>query len=151
MMDSHSWERRGYVVDTDPARLDLDVIHGFLEHAYWARGIPRAVVERSISHSLNFGLYEPGGGQCGFARVVTDWAVAALLCDVFVLSEHRGRGLGAWLVETVLAHPQLQGLRRWTLVTADAHALYSRFGFAPLADPSLHMSIERSPDELWGR
>jgi GNAT superfamily N-acetyltransferase len=149
LTDSYLWRRGEYVIDTDTARLDRDCIHGFLERAYWARGIPRAVVERSLDHSLNFGLYAPDDRQCGFARVVTDRAVIAVLCDVFVVPEHRGRGLGAWLVATSLAHPQLQGLRRWTLATADAHALYARFGFRPLADPSLHMSIEHSPDQLW--
>jgi GNAT superfamily N-acetyltransferase len=128
----------GYEISTDPARLDLDVIHGFLRETYWAKGTTRATVERSIANSIPFGLYAPDGAQAGFARVVTDRAVFAYLGDVFVLPEHRGRGLGVWLVETVLAHPDLQGLRRFHLATADAHGLYARFGFRP-SDPARMM------------
>lgn len=147
----YSRSRDGYVITTDPARLDLDVVHRFLRDAYWATGIPRDVLARAIRHSLPFGLYAPGGEQCGFARVLTDRAIAALLADVFVLPEHRGRGLGAWLVGCVLAHPDLQGLRRWSLATADAHGLYERFGFTTLANPEAHMAIERTPGDLWDR
>lgn len=140
----------GYTVSTDPARLDLDVIHGFLRTAYWSAGIPRAVVERAVAHSLCFGLYTGAGDQCGFARVVTDRAVFAHLADVFVLPGHRGQGLGAWLIERVLAHPELQGLRRWTLGTRDAHELYARFGFVSTRRSDARMEIDRSPHELWG-
>ena len=146
-----SWSRNGYEISTERARLDLDVVHGFLRESYWAAGIPRAVLERALEHSVCFGLYDPEGGQCGFARVVTDRATAALLCDVFVLAGHRGRGLGKWLVECALAHPELGHLRRWSLVTLDAHGVYERFGFAPLEHPTQHMVIERSPSELWPR
>jgi GNAT superfamily N-acetyltransferase len=132
----------GYEISTDPARLDLDVIHGFLATAYWSPGVPRATVERAIAHSLPFGLYAPGGAQAGFARVVSDRTTFAYLADVFVLPEHRGRGLGVRLVETILAHPELQGLRRWHLATADAHELYRRFGFATPADPGRFMNLE---------
>jgi GNAT superfamily N-acetyltransferase len=128
----------GYDISTDPERLDLDAIHGFLHTAYWSPGVTRDVVERSIAHSLPFGLYAPGGTQAGFARVVTDRSVFAYLGDVFVLPDHRGRGLGVWLVETVLAHPDLQGLRRFHLATWDAHSLYERFGFRA-SDPSRMM------------
>jgi GNAT superfamily N-acetyltransferase len=89
--------------------------------------------------------------KCGFARVVTDRATAAVLCDVFVIADHRGRGLGNWSVECALAHPELQGLRRWSLVTLDAHGLYEGFGFAPLEDPTGHMVIEPGPSEVWPR
>ena len=140
----------GYEISTDPARLDLDVIHGFLRTAYWSPGVPREVVERSLAHSLCFGLYAPDGRQAGFARAVTDRAVFAYLGDVFVLPEHRGHGLGVWLMQTVLEHPDLQGLRRISLATADAHGLYARFGFAAPARPEVHMVVEREPDELWG-
>jgi GNAT superfamily N-acetyltransferase len=123
----------GYEISTDPARLDLDLIHRFLSReAYWSPGVPRDVVERALANSLCFGLFAPGGAQAGFARAVTDRATFAYLADVFVLPEHRGRGLGVWLVETVLAHPDLQGLRRIELATVDAHGLYERFGFEPL-------------------
>ncbi len=141
--------RDGYEISTDPARLDLDAIHAFLVEAYWSPGIPRTTMERAFENSLVFGLYAPDGAQAGFARVVTDKAVHAHLADVFVLPEHRSRGLGVWLVDVVLAHPDLEGVRRFSLGTWDAHELYARFGFRPLEDPSIHMAIERDPKELW--
>jgi GNAT superfamily N-acetyltransferase len=125
----------GYEVSTDPARLDVDAIHGFLVTAYWCAGIPRETVVRAIAGSIPFGLYAPDGAQGGFARVVTDRATFAYLGDVFVLEEHRGRGLGVWLVDRIVAHPDLQGLRRFHLATADAHGLYARFGFLPHPRP----------------
>ena len=125
----------GYEVATDPQRLDLDAIHGFLVDAYWCAGVPREKLERAIAGSLPFGLYAPDGAQAGFARVVTDRATFAYLADVFVLQPHRGRGLGVWLVERIVAHPDLQGLRRFHLATADAHGLYARFGFLPHPQP----------------
>jgi GNAT superfamily N-acetyltransferase len=139
----------GYVVSTDPGRLDVDRIYRFLSTAYWSTGIPREVVERSIANSLSFGLYAPTGQQAGFARVVTDRATYAYLGDVYVEAAHRGRGLGKFLVSCVLAHPELQGLRRWALATADAHDLYARHGFGPPANPEMHLFIERAPAELW--
>jgi GNAT superfamily N-acetyltransferase len=139
----------GFEVSTDPARLDLDFLHAFLRTAYWSTGVPREVMERSIAHSLPFGLYAPSGDQVGFARAVTDYSVYAYLGDVFVADEHRGRGLGKFLFSCVLAHPQLQGLRRWALATADAHGLYRHFGFGPPAQPDIHMFIERTPAQLW--
>jgi GNAT superfamily N-acetyltransferase len=143
------WERDGYVISNDRKRLDLDAIHAFLRTAYWSPGVPREVVERSIEHSLSFGLYDETGAQVGFARVLTDRAAFAYLADVYVLEPHRGRGLGKWLVETVLAHPDLQGLRRIVLGTQDAHALYERYGFRP-ADSTLMMTLDRSTEELYG-
>jgi GNAT superfamily N-acetyltransferase len=128
------------VVSTDDARLDLDVIHGYLERSYWAEGIPRETVERSLRHSLNFGLYEDKQ-QIGFARVVTDRATYAYLADVFVLETHRGHGLSKLLMEAVMSHPDLQGLRRFSLATRDAHGLYRQFGFAALAAPERFMEI----------
>ncbi len=126
-----------YEISSDPARLDLDVIHRFLsEDAYWSPGIPRATVERAVKNSFCFGVYLPDGNQIGFARLVTDRATFAYLADVFVLPQHRGRGVSKRLMEAVLAHPELQGLRRWLLATRDAHGLYAQFGFAPLANPS---------------
>ena len=136
----------GYEISTDPERLDLGAIHAYLTTAYWSPGVSRETVERSIDHSIPFGLYAPDGAQAGFARVVSDRAVFAYLGDVYVLPEHRGRGLGVWLMETVLAHPELQGLRRFHLATADAHGLYERFGFRP-SDPSRMMDrVPMSPD-----
>lgn len=135
------WRRGDYEISTDPARLDLELVHRFLsEEAYWSPGVAREVVVRSIECSLPFGLYR-SDEQVGFARVVTDYATFAWLADVFVLDGHRGRGLGKWLVETVLAHPDLSTLRRWLLATADAHELYTRFGFGP-ADPQRFLVIE---------
>ena len=145
--------RRGEVlVSDDPARLDVGVVHGFLADSYWAAGIPEEVVRRAIAASLCFGLYRSGAGgerQVGFARAVTDRATFAYVADVFVLDEERGQGLGTFLMEAVMAHPDLQGLRRWSLVTRDAHALYAKLGFAPLAVPERHM--ERLAPDLYRR
>lgn len=134
----------GYAITTDPARVDLDAVHAFLTTAYWSRGVSREVVERSIAHSLPFSLVAPDGSQAGFARAITDRATYAYLADVYVEAEHRGRGLGTWLVRTIVEHPDLQGLRRWALATADAHGLYARFGFGPAERPELHMFRERA-------
>lgn len=150
--------RRGeYLISTDPAKLDIDAVSDFLARSYWANSRSRETIERSISHSLCFGIYRTGHDpteaaeshdsdkanpirrQVAFARVVTDYATFAWLCDVFVDEEFRGIGLGKWLVETTLAHPELQGLRRWMLATADAHALYRSFGFGALAAPERWM------------
>ena len=133
--------RRGaYLVSDDPERLDLEVVHGYLGRSYWSKGISRALVERSIQHSLCFGLYEEGR-QVGFARVVTDQATFAYLCDVFILETHRGQGLSKWLMECILAHPDLQGLRRFLLCTRDAQELYRKFGFTAVPDASRVMEI----------
>ncbi len=138
----------GYEIDDDPARLDLDVVHGFVTGSYWAEGVPRDVVARSVANSLNLGLYH-GGSQVGFTRAVTDRATFAWVCDVFVLSGHRGRGLAHWMIETLRAHPDLAGLRRFMLATADAHQVYAGCGFAPLADPGRYMEIRRPPEALY--
>lgn len=136
-------------MSTDPARLDVGRIHRFLSTAYWSTGIPREVVERSIANSLCFGLYAPSGQQSGFARVVTDRATYAYLGDVYVETAHRGRGLGKLLVSCVLEHPDLQGLRRWALATADAHGLYAPHGFTPPAHPEFHLFVDHAPTDLW--
>ena len=131
--------RRGpFLVTTDRARFDLDVVHGFLRRSYWSPGVPRETVERAVAGSLAFGLFEHDR-QIGFARTITDGATFAYLADVFVLEAHRGRGLGVFLMESVMAHPSLQGLRRFTLATRDAHDLYRRFGFTPLSAPDRFM------------
>ena len=124
-------DRDGYEISTDPARLDRDAIHAFLRTAYWSPDVEREVVDRSIEGSIPFGLYAPDGELAGFARAVTDGATFAWIADVFVFEPHRGRGLGVWLVETVLAHPEVRDVRRVMLGTADAHGLYERFGFRP--------------------
>ena len=134
------WKRGAFTISTDRERLDREGIHAFLAGSYWARGIPRETVDRSIENSLCFGVYE-GERQVGFARVITDFATFAYLGDVFVLESHRGRGLSKWLVEIILGLPELQGLRRWSLATRDAHGLYERFGFRRPSHPERLMEI----------
>jgi GNAT superfamily N-acetyltransferase len=135
---TRGWRRDGYLISTDASMLDLEVVHGYLSRSYWAAGVPEDVVRRSIENSLCFGVYW-GEEQAGFARVVTDRATFAYLADVFVLEEHRGQGIGKWLVEVILSHPDLQGLRRWMLATRDAHDLYRRYAFTELARPGIFM------------
>ena len=135
-----------YDISADPGRLQPDAIHAYLVRSYWSPGVPRAVVDRAIANSLCFGIYVAASNkQVGFARVVTDKATFAYLADVYVLEEHRGQGLSKRLVATIQAHPDLQGLRRFMLATADAHGLYAQFGFKPLAAPERVMEI-RNPD-----
>lgn len=134
---------------TDKSRLDIDAIHAFLSReSTWALGISRAVVEKSIANSLCFGGYEDGR-LVAFARVISDFATFANLVDVFVLASHRGRGHGKAMVAAVMAHPDLQGLRRFTLATSDAHGLYAGFGFTPLAKPATAM--ERYDPDIYRR
>jgi len=139
------WTRGEYTISTDPARLDLGVIHGFLSTSYWAAGRSRERVARSVAGSLPFGLYHPTG-QVGFARVVTDHVVIAFLADVFVLDSHRGRGLGKWLVEVVTGVPELQRVRRWLLGTRDAHGLYRQYGFTEPAPRVLMEKLDPDSD-----
>jgi len=138
----NEWKMDGYLVTTDPARLDVGAIHDYLRRSYWAEEIPREIVERSMHHSLCFGLLA-GTAQIGFARVISDYATYAYLADVYVLESHRGRGLAKWLMQCVMAHPQLQGLRRFALMTRDAHELYRPFGFAEPGQPQNYMEINR--------
>lgn len=140
----------GYVADDDADRLDLDVIHGFLRTTYWSPGVPRGVVERALTHSLVVGLYAPDGTQVGMARAVTDRAPFAWIADVFVVPEHRGGGHGTFVVAALLDHPDLQGLRRVMLATADAHDLYRRFGFDEVPNVDHYLSVQRSPAQLYG-
>jgi len=134
----HEYSKADFVISTNPARLDLEVIFGYLSSSYWAANRPKEVVARSLKHSLCFGVYE-GERQVGFTRVITDYATYAYLCDVFVLEEYRGKGLGKWLISVVTEHPELQGLRRWSLATRDAHGLYSQVGFTELKAPERWM------------
>jgi len=124
-----------YQMSTDRQRIDIAAVHAFLTQSYWSAGIPRGVVERAIENSLCFGVYF-GAQQVGFARVITDKATFAYLADVFIIESHRGKGLSKWLMEFVTAHEELQGLRRFLLATKDAHALYAKFGFEALGNPS---------------
>lgn len=130
----HEWRRdESYIMSTARRRLDFEAIHAFLSRAYWSRGIPIERMKRSIEHSLPFGVY-CGPEQVGFARVITDYTTFAYLADVFIDESHRGKGLGKWLVETIVGHPELQGLRRFALMTRDAQELYRKFGFTPASE-----------------
>jgi GNAT superfamily N-acetyltransferase len=148
---SREWKRGEFSISTDPKQLDITVIHKYLStDSYWAQGRTVDTIERSIENSLNFGLYK-GEQQIGFARVVTDYATFAWLADVFVLDAYRGRGLGKWLVEVILSHPDLQRFRRWVLATKDAHELYRQFGFIELKRPERWMErpdpqMQEAPD-----
>jgi GNAT superfamily N-acetyltransferase len=124
----HEHKDGDILVTTDPARLDLDTVHGFLSGSYWAAGIPREVVERSIRHSICYGAFD-GPRQVGFARVISDRATFAYVADVFVFPSHRGRGIGSRIMACATSHPELQNLRLWTLFTRDAHGLYRQHGF----------------------
>jgi GNAT superfamily N-acetyltransferase len=142
--------RRGdYLISTDRSLLNIDAIHAFLTNSYWANGVPRDVVAASIENSLSFGLHV-NGRQIGFARVVSDCATLAYLADVYVEEPYRGQGLSKLLMRAVLDHPDLRGLRRWILGTADAHALYEQFGFVPLVKPERWMELA-DPDIYKGR
>ena len=132
--------RGDYIVSTDRTRLDVDAIHAFLTGSYWAAGISHASVTTAIKHSLPFGLYHLDT-QIGFARAITDYVTFAYLADVYVEETHRGQGLSKLLLEAVLAHPQLQRLRRWMLGTRDAHGLYAQSGFIPLEEPQRWMEL----------
>ena len=139
-MSHEEWRRGEYVISTESARLDVGLVHKFLsESSYWATGRPREVVERSIEHSLAFGIYQGERQQIGFARVITDYATFAWIADVFIVDGFRGRGLGKWLSEVMISHPELQGFRRWALATKDAHELYRRVGFQELKSPERWM------------
>jgi GNAT superfamily N-acetyltransferase len=127
--EPREWVRGEFVISTDRQRLDIDVVHSYLASSYWASGMPRMVLERGIENSLTFGIYRRDR-QVGFARVIT---------DVFVLEEYRGQGLSKWLMECILAHPDLQGLRRFALFTRDAQGLYERYGFGPAQSTSIYL------------
>ncbi|HKD13990.1 MAG TPA: GNAT family N-acetyltransferase [Candidatus Angelobacter sp.] len=135
-----SWKKGKFEITTDPSQIDLSVVHHFLTNCYWAKGVPAETVRRSIQHSLCFGIYH-GRQQVGFARVITDQATFAYIGDVFVVELHRGKGLSKWLMQCIKSHPDLQGLRRWSLITRDAHGLYQQFGFTPLKSPQNWMEI----------
>ncbi|HKN13871.1 MAG TPA: GNAT family N-acetyltransferase [Candidatus Binatus sp.] len=138
-----------FLISTDRSKLDVDVIHGFLARSYWAAGIPRATVERAIENSLCFGVYD-GADQVGFARVISDFATYAYIADIFILEPYRERGLGKELMASIMAHPDLQGLPRWSLGTRDAHGLYVQFGFKPVDNPSPIMMEIVNP-EIYSR
>jgi GNAT superfamily N-acetyltransferase len=131
-----------FTITTDPAVADVDAVHAFLSRSYWAEGIPRETVARAIANSIPFSLFH-GTDQVGLARVITDRATFAYLSDVYILEAYRGRGLSSWLMETIMAHPDLQGLRRFSLTTRDADGLYRRYGFTDITTPPTHLEINR--------
>jgi len=135
----------GYEISSNSQDMNLEVVHGFISRTYWAKGIPIATMQRAIENSLCFGVFTSMGEQIGFARMVTDSATFAYLADVFIHEDHRSKGLSKWLVQTIMEHPNLQGLRRMVLATADAHELYRRVGFTALAKPEIYMELT-NPD-----
>jgi GNAT superfamily N-acetyltransferase len=138
MFETFEVHQASFTISTDPARLQIEVIVAALRDSYWANQRSRDVIEQSLEHSLCFGVYH-GEHQVGLARVITDYATFAYLCDVFILESERGHGLGRWLMQTVMTHPELQGLRRWMLATRDAHGLYAQYGFTALPAPERWM------------
>ena len=140
-MKHYELHKDGFTITTDTSRLDIPFVHSFLSNqSNWAKGIPLAIVERSVHHSLCFGVYD-GQIQVGFARIISDFATIAYLGDVFIAESHRGLNLSKWLMEAILSHPHLQGMRRWILVTADAHGLYEKYGFKKLVNPDSYMEL----------
>jgi GNAT superfamily N-acetyltransferase len=138
--------RDGFEISTDPARIDLDAVERLMRTSYWAGERSREAIEVSARNSRCYGLYDLATGELiGFTRVVTDYSTFAWICDVIVDAAFRGNGLGVWMMETVLADPQLSGVRRWTLATRNAHSLYARFGFNPLKHPDNWMEIRPRP------
>ena len=136
--------KKNFVISTDPAKLNVDAVHAYLsQESYWAQGIPKEIVARAINHSLCFGVYD-GNHQIGFARVISDYATYAYLSDVYILEGYRGKGLSKWLMECIMAHLNLQKLRRFSLATKDAHGLYERFGFTALQNPETIMEIRNA-------
>jgi ribosomal protein S18 acetylase RimI-like enzyme len=131
-----------FTITTDPAAADVDAVHAFLSRSYWAEGIPRETVARAIANSIPFSVFR-GTEQVGLARVITDRATFAYLSDVYILEPYRGRGLSKWLMDTIMSHPDLQGLRRFSLSTRDADGLYRRYGFTDIATPPTHLEINR--------
>lgn len=140
-MNDDAFHRKGYLISTDKDLLDADMIYNWLDTvSYWAKGMPREKLDIALENSMCFGVYH-NKKQVGLARLVTDKATFAYLCDVFILEAHQGIGLSKWLMQTILAHPELQGLRRWSLATVDAQGLYSQFGFTALTKPENWMQI----------
>lgn len=142
---AHETRHAGYLISDDPTRIDVAAVHAYLSRSYWAQGVPRDVVERSLANSLALGIYTPTGEQIGLVRVISDYATFAYLCDVYVLEAHRQQGLARAALQLLQAHPKLQGLRRMQLITQDAHRLYADFGFSVVKEPERHME-KRSPN-----
>ena len=145
---AQEWRLDEYIISTDKHRLDLRAIHSFLTKSYWAEGIPFEIVKKSIEHSLNFGVYA-AERQVGFARVITDYATYAYIGDVFILEDFRGQGLSKWLMQVIADYPELQDLRRWSLLTSDAYELYRKTGFQEVQNPGLYM--EKAIPDIYKR
>lgn len=144
MPKPQTYQSGDYTISTDPTRLDITAIHAYLSQAYWSQGRPFDVVRRSLENALCFGVYH-GEVQVGLARVITDFATFAYLCDVYILNEHQDRGLGKWLISVVIEHPDLRSLRRFLLATRDAHGLYQQYGFGELVTPERWMEKFQPP------
>ncbi len=144
-MNSTAWQRDTFTISTDPDRLQPEVVHAYLTRSYWAKGRSRETMDKALRNSFCFGLYD-GDRQIGLARVVTDFTIFAYLCDVYVLEEYRGKGLGKWLMSTVVSCGELSSVYRWVLVTRDAHELYRPLGFHELKTPEIWMEIFRAPE-----
>lgn len=136
-----------YSISTDKSKLNFNVIYNFIANSYWAKGIPKSVMQKAIDNSMCFGVYSPNNEQVGFARVVTDNATFAYLADVFITPNLQGCGLSKLLIKTIVEHPELQGLRRFLLATSDAHGLYAQYGFKPIDNPGLLMQI--NPENVY--
>ena len=132
---------QGYKISTDKTYLDFEVIYGFISKSHWASRIPKHTLEKAIANSFCFGVYDSQDSQISFARLITDKATFAYLADVFIVESHRGKGLSKWLVESIVSHPELQGLRRMVLATRDAHGFYAQYGFQPIKNPEMFMQI----------
>jgi len=143
-MEKTEWSRGEYLLTTDKSKIDVEIVHDFLSRSYWAESIPLEIVQKSIDNSLCFAIYR-NNKLIGFARVISDFATFAYLADVFILPGERGKGLSKWLIATIMDHPRLQGLRRFTLATRDAHGLYAQFGFTPFDKPERWMQ-KHDPD-----
>lgn len=147
-MNDDVFLKKGFSISTDQSLLDFEVIYNYLDkESYWAKGVPAEKLKKAISNSICFGVYKDNK-QVGFTRIISDSATFAYVCDLFILPEYRGLGLSKWLVQTFINHPELQGLRRWSLGTADAHGLYSQFGFTPITQPEIWMQIYKPYLEL---
>jgi GNAT superfamily N-acetyltransferase len=149
MNEYYEARKENFLISTDSSKLNVNVIYHYLSHeSYWAKGIPRTVVERSIANSICFGVYD-NNEQIGFARVITDKATFAYLGDVFILSQYRGKGLSKWLMHMIHAHPELQGLRRWWLGTKDAHGLYEQFGWTRITDEVAKRFMQKHDPDVY--
>ena len=138
---TNQFEKNGYLISTDKSKLDLEAVHNFITNSYWAKGISFQDVKKGIENSLAFGVYKQDT-QIGFARVITDYSRLAHLADVFILENYRGLGLAKWLMENIMNHPELHSIKKWTLLTDDAHGLYRQFGFQDLKNPETYMELK---------